>query len=875
MKKLHNILNFIVLTIFLVIPANLVLANYTLGKTLGKSEEIQKLPKGVYIYELDNGMQVLLIENSALPMVGVNVVVKVGSAYETFATSGMSHMLEHLLFNGTTTMTQKELYDATDMIGGYNNAHTSTYITNYMMVTPAENIYEGMKIQAGMLFDSILPEDKFEKEKGIVLEEIAKSLANPGEQEERNILSIIYNGHALSLPTLGTYETIKNMVRDNVNDFYKNYYVPNNMIMSVIGNFKRDEMMSKIEEIYGKVKPGIINSPESRIWRTGFEPLKNNLEIENKVFHRFYSGKQLSVSMLYDLPGSYTSEFFELLGITLDERADSLQKICDEKFPGAVSRISFQTRVNPVKNYLQAVLTFKDDKNMQGVVDLFKAKLVKQSFGLPDEVIESEAVKMKTDFLKNIEKPHMFGIYNADKFGEYGIEAVLESYSAEGYKKAGKLLHNFSITTDPVIIIQHPLAEEESTTNTNVNLQLFENGSGVHPVVIAKQNSNSDLLAIHYMIKNKAAYEEKYGKNASQIWHDIFGDRMNSPENQKESARFGLTYTVNDNPFIPMDDIYLSPAFGYIRVEGLADNIEGVINYLNNQMLNFTPTPEEYQKAVKKIHGLSMMSHSNVAKDIFDDLYQNIIYEPEKYKSDNETVTYENLLAFGKEYFNPQNMIISVVSPGTPEDINNYFAPFYKYDNVSPIIEPAYQRQYADLTEEHTVMDSAGGEQSYLFYGFIKPVDKSDEAALQALSLLLGDKIIFDVREKQGMAYRMSAGVDVTDGKALFYINMGTRPENVDVLVPQFPGFFKKEYTASFTNEELTKRVNMYLGRMMFRRLSSINQAYYLGHSYYFDDDIYADEESLANLKKVTMEDVNRVIDKYLHADYPVEVVVR
>lgn len=69
---------------------------------------INPLPKGVSIHTLDNGLQVLLIENKGLPMTGVNVVVKTGSAYETFSSSGMSHMLEHLLFNGTTSRTQEE-----------------------------------------------------------------------------------------------------------------------------------------------------------------------------------------------------------------------------------------------------------------------------------------------------------------------------------------------------------------------------------------------------------------------------------------------------------------------------------------------------------------------------------------------------------------------------------------------------------------------------------------------------------------------------------------------------------------------------------------------------------------------------------------------
>ena len=108
----------------------------------------------------------MLIEN-LLPMVGINTVVKVFRILKILQQAEWAHMFEHLLFNGTTTMTQKELYDATDKIGGYNNANTSEYYTNFMMVTPSENILEGMKLQSAMLFNSVMPEDKFEKEKAL------------------------------------------------------------------------------------------------------------------------------------------------------------------------------------------------------------------------------------------------------------------------------------------------------------------------------------------------------------------------------------------------------------------------------------------------------------------------------------------------------------------------------------------------------------------------------------------------------------------------------------------------------------------------------------------------------------------------------------
>jgi len=876
MKKLITCISSLILFLNFSINSsgNFLITSFAYQKDFNQ-EDIHSLPKGVSIYQLDNGIQVLLVENPALPMVGVNVIVKVGSAYETFATSGMSHMLEHLLFNGTESMNQKELYDAVDKIGGYNNAHTGNYYTNYMMVTPDDKIFKGMEIQAAMLFKSVLPQDKFEKEKGIVMEEIAKSLSDSREQVERNIISIVYQGHALSLPTLGTYETIKNMNRNDVYNYYKNFYQPNNMIMTVIGNFNKEEMLNKINEYYGSVSPGEVKLQDNTGLATGYEKQMYDLYLCGKEFHRFYKGEQLVLSLLYELPDELSQEFKVLLGQSLGIKKDTLQSIMDEKFPKAVEQINFQIRSNPVKNFIEATLKISKEEDLNGIINLFKSELKNQNFTLSPEIIDADLVKAKTDFYLNIEKPHMFGIYNADIIAQEGIESVFESFFPEGYLKAEEMLKNFKIDFDPLKIIQHPDASgEEKQTTKEVQTNLFKSSEN-RPVVIVKQNSNSELLAVHYLIKNRADLESKYGKDASKIWHDAFGQRMNLPEVQKECTAYGFRFTVNDNPYIPMDDIYLSPAFGYIRVEGLSGDIAGAIHFLNNQMLNFTPTEVEYEKAVKDFRNVNMMKRENKAKQLFDDSYKSIIYEKEKYPEPENEITYDNLLKFGDEYFNPQNMIISVVSPSETNEVNKYFAAFYKETTLAPITEQAYQRLYNSVTEPKTVKDSVGSEQAYIFYGYILPVEEHDKSALQALSLLLGDKIIFDVREKQGMAYRMSAGISVINGKGLFSINMGTRPENVDKLIPQFPGFFTTEYTNSFTEEDLVKSVNMYLGRMMFRRLSSINQAYYLGHSYYFDNNINADTDELNELKNVTLDDVQHVASKYLKVTNPIEVIIK
>ena len=104
---------------------------------------------------------------------------------------------------------------------------------------------------------------------------------------------------------------------------------------------------------------------------------------------------------------------------------------------------------------------------------------------------------------------------------------------------------------------------------------------------------------------------------------------------------------------------------------------------------------------------------------------------------------------------------------------------------------------------------------------------------------------------------------------------MGTRPENVEKLIPQFEGFFNKKIANEISEASIKRSVNMYLGRMMFRRLSSINQAYYLGYSKYFHNDILYDSKSLEDIKKVKLNDVKKAIEKYLIVENPIEIYVK
>jgi hypothetical protein len=403
--------------------------------------------------------------------------------------------------------------------------------------------------------------------------------------------------------------------------------------------------------------------------------------------------------------------------------------------------------------------------------------------------------------------------------------------------------------------------------------ELFKDAATGKTLVVV-QNELSNLLAIHYLVKHKAVFESRYGKDASKILHECLDQRLKSPESQKNSSQFGFTFTVNDNPFIPMDDIYLHPDFGYIRVEGLADDLPGAIKFLNGQLTGFIPTETEFQNAVEKYKGIAMMlMGGDKAKKMFDDEYKSLVYNPDPYGSNQPELTYDGLVAFTKEYFVPANMIISVVSPASPKAVNALFAEF----SGSPMKdEPAvYTPTFRVPAQEAKVEKNGGADRSYIFWGFIRPIDPKDAPVLQALSLVLSNAIVFDIREKQGMAYNMSAGIEVIKDNALFFISQGTRPQNIDKLAPQYPQFFRMAAVDTLTEADVEKAVNLYLGRMMFRRLSSINQAFYLGSSLYFTNDFNYDKQFLDNLKKVKLADLKNAARKYMTIVNPLSLIVR
>jgi zinc protease len=833
--------------------------------------ESRSIPANVELFTLDNGLEVLLVQKPGLPMTGVNTVVCVGSAYETFATSGMSHMLEHLLFNGTDSLTQRQLYDAADALGAYNNANTSDYYTNFMMVAPRDNFYAAMRLQAAMLFRSTLPEEKFAKEKGIVMEEIAKSLGRPSTIAERNTRATLYAGHALALPTLGTYETIRNMQRDDVYGFYKRYYAPNNMRLSVIGDFDRLTMRKAIEQYYGGYAPVAIELPDDDYGPAAFQPLPTQRSPLRQISHRFHPGANLRLQLFSTLPEGGENAA-ALLTAKLEMLAGELQDDLKAAAFTNVHSVSLQLRSSPVAMFLTTDIALAHDSAATEMADFVEEWLRQQDYRVAAAELNNTISQTTTAFLQNLEKPHMFGIYHAETIATRGFSALLDQFRGQHLQQGAQWLTGIRPQALRLAILHHPQPSLTTEADTNAVATRFIASDGQRPDLIIRRLPDSELLAIHLLIGNKFGLEQKYGTGAAAVWHRAFKDHFESVLNEENNSQFGVVLTANDNPFIPMDDIYMHPDFAYIRVEGLQQYRREIIALLSGEILNFRLTEDAFNKANKGSAMAAMRRREDKAQTTFQKVRSEIVWQQSE--REYSKLDYASCLAFGKSYFSPANMTISVVADAPVATIERDFAALSATPSDSLAGLASWQKNLRMPAQAKDTSISIGGEQTWLFYGYTREISPEDIPALTVLSLLLNDAIVFDIREKRGLAYRMGAGIRINAGRALFYIDQASKPENRAELQRLYPTFFSRDFLGEITQDRVQRAVNQHLGRMQFRRLSSINQGFYLGRSQYLHGDYRRDEEALAALAAVTAADVESAAERYLQAENVQQIVV-
>jgi predicted Zn-dependent peptidase len=208
----------------------------------------------IHKWTLESGARLVVEDIPYLRSAALGVFIQVGSRNEPNELAGASHFVEHMLFKGTPRMNTRQIAEAFEGMGGQLNAFTAKEFTCVYARTLDEDIIQAMDIIFDMVFCSQFSPQDFATEKGVVMEEINMYEDSPDDLIHDVFTRKLWEGHPMGMPILGTMDSITEMDRDQLYQYYRQHYVPANMIVALAGNVDPREVYNKVNTIMNEHK---------------------------------------------------------------------------------------------------------------------------------------------------------------------------------------------------------------------------------------------------------------------------------------------------------------------------------------------------------------------------------------------------------------------------------------------------------------------------------------------------------------------------------------------------------------------------------------------------------------------------------------------
>lgn len=212
--------------------------------------------EGVRFVRLKNGLGVLVKEDNRFPLAHVRMLVHAGSAYETPAQAGISHLLEHMVFKGAGDMGPGEAARRVEAAGGSLNAATSFDYTVYHVEVPDASWRMALQVVADMTFKPALVPAELESEKEVVLAELKRGEDTPESLLFQTVQDLLWRGTSYGWPIIGYRDTVRAATSQSMREYIAPLYQPQNMVLCVVGRVKAEEVLAWAEERLG----GIVNT---------------------------------------------------------------------------------------------------------------------------------------------------------------------------------------------------------------------------------------------------------------------------------------------------------------------------------------------------------------------------------------------------------------------------------------------------------------------------------------------------------------------------------------------------------------------------------------------------------------------------------------
>ena len=874
--------------------------------TPAATQEVTQITEveGITEYSLDNGLRFLLFPDASKPTATVNVTYFVGSRHEAYGETGMAHLLEHLVFQGTPD--HPNIDEELTEHGARPNGTTSFDRTNFFETFPStdENLEWALDLEADRMVNSFISRDDLDSQMTVVRNEMESRENSPFGMLRARTLATAYLWHNYGKDIIGARSDVEGVPIDRLQAFYRKYYQPDNALLIVTGKFETERAVELITEKFGRVpRPGRTGG--NTLWETYTrEPVQDG---ERTVTLRRVGDVQIVLMSYHVPPGSHPDyAAIDILAQVLgDQPSGRLYRgLVEPGLAAAAGAFSQQLReAGPLLTYAQ--VRVEDD--LSAAVTAMNEVLID---ALRNPVTAEEVDRAKTSLLNGFERTFNNAERIALQLSEWAsmgdwrlfflhrdrIEAVVPeevNRVAAAYLKPDNRTTGFFHPTDEPDRAQIPdLPDIASVLDGYTGREAIAAGEAFDP-----SPSNIERRTTRYSLANgmKVALlpKETRGNTVNLRFRVILGDEEaltgrgtagplagqmlmrgssghTRQQIQDEFDRMQVTGSVGGS---------LSQGFGSVQTtrENLGDALR-----LMAEIVREPTFPEDEFETLREqqLAGLEQQ-RSDPAALAQTALGRHMNPVPPGHPSYTATVdesvaalgavTLDEARAFHREFYGPQLGTLAVVGDFDPDEIRGVIEEAFG-DWETPYPATRISTEFFDAPAEVLQIETPDKANAFLFVqqNLALRDDHEDYPALTLAGYMIGggfnSRLVERIREQDGLSYAVAGGISghPIDENGSFLAYAIQAPENAAKVEAALREEIQRVLDDGFTDDELNVAKLGYLQSRELARAQDGNLVGMLTQGLYFDRTLEWASEFEAQVQNLTVEDVNSAVRRHL-----------
>lgn len=843
------------------------------------------------VYKLDDGQTVIIKQVKNNPIVTIDTWIKTGSINENDQNNGVSHFLEHLFFKGTETHPPGDFDRILESKGAETNAATSKDFTHYYITIPSKYFDLAMDLHSDMLLHPLIPRKELEKERKVVMEEIAKDANNPGQKVYENLNNMLFKTHPYKRKVIGTNEIIGKISREEILNYYNTHYAPQNMITIIIGDVDTQHALDKVKEDFKAESRKIvknINKPEKPITskqiKVDYQPVQGGYLLIGYHGVNALNSESYALDVLATILGEGRSS---ILYQTIKEQKQLADSISADnstfKEAGIFSISASFTPENSVK--LQKAI-------FEQVAKVRKQGVTQEQLNLAKNIIERNTY-YERESIENIaseigyttvltDNPKYYDEYlnKIKKVTAHDVKRVADIYLNENKSAVSIVLPEDKKqiqTTDKPKVEQHTATLLQEIPSTKK--YILDNGS----TLLISPNDLNDIVAISIDVKG-GEFLEKIPGTA-----DIMSSVM--LKGTKKYSSLELAQIMEEN------GIKISPSVSAdnfsIDVLTTKSQLPKTFEILNEVINNATFEDYEIEKTRSTMLN-SIVRSRDVPMSLALENYKNLIFEcsvysygPKIFEKTLPKIGRDDIVEYYNTIFNPKNIVISVNGNVDTQDLVNPLTDIFSSDvnagnrtNNSKFNYNDYASKIYPLTVPKIVENSVTDlKAAWLIIGWQTAglLNQKDYATLQVIDSILGSgmssRLFRNVRDQEGLAYQIGSSYSPKVLRGAFTMYIGTNPKTLDLAKEKMLAEISRFKTEFVSDKELQEAKEKIIGNYLISQETNLDKASTIG---WFEAsgrgfDFQNKYEQLIN--SVTASDIVEVANKYFNENYITSIV--